>query len=91
MNPFLFFAGVAAYYKLEQVMLEREAAQTQRELALIQLRERAQQLQQELEDMEFDQTLEPGKYSAKQLRAAQQRADRAQEALLLAEAGIQQR
>lgn len=86
MNPLLSFAGIAAYYKLDQVLAEREAAQTQRELALIQLRARAEQLQQELEDMQFDQSLYPGQHSAKQLRAAQLRADRAQEALLLAEA-----
>ena len=38
MNPLLFFAGIAAYYKLEEVLAERETAQTKRELALIQLR-----------------------------------------------------
>ena len=91
MNPLLFFAGIAAYYKLEEVLAERETAQTKRDLALIQLRARAEQLQQELEDMQFDQTLQPSRHSAKQLRAAQQQADRAQEALLLAEAGIYQR
>ncbi|MCD2163820.1 hypothetical protein [Comamonas koreensis] len=87
MNPLLFFAGIAAYYKLDQVLTEREATQAKRELALIQLRARAKQLQQELEVMQFDQSLDPGQYSAKHLRAAQQRADRAQEALLLAETG----
>ncbi|MBB6579380.1 hypothetical protein HNP33_003492 [Comamonas odontotermitis] len=87
MNPLLFFAGIAAYYKLEEVLAERETAQTKRELALIQLRARAEQLQQELEDMQFDQTLQPSRHSAKQLCAARQRADRAQEALLMAEAG----
>lgn len=86
MNPLLFFAGIAAYYKLDQVLAKREATQTNRELALIHLRARAEQLQLELEDMQFDQSLDPVQHSPKQLRAAQQRADRAQEALLLAEA-----
>ena len=73
------------------MLAEREATQTRHEVALIQLRARAEQLQQALEDMQLEQTLDPGTHSVKQLRAAQQQADRAQEALLLAEAGIYQR
>ena len=60
----------------------------EREQAVAALRERARQTQDALDDMEIDLIANPGKYSAKQLRSARRKADRAQEALLLAEAGV---
>ncbi len=73
--------GLAAYGKYLQVTGEREQA-------VAALRERARQTQDALDDMEIDLIANPGKYSAKQLRSARRKADRAQEALLLAEAGV---
>jgi|GEM_PF-6402189 len=73
--------GLAAYGIYLQVTGEREQA-------VAALRERARQAQDALDDMEIDLIANPGKYSAKQLRSARQKADRAQEALLLAEAGV---
>lgn len=90
MDAFWFFAGVAAYYKLDEVRLAREADKRarydERACAIDQLRSRAESLQDEFDEMQFDLTCDPDKYSARQMRAAQQRADRAQEALLLAQA-----
>ena len=73
--------GLAAYGKYLQVTGEREQA-------VAALRERARQTQDALDDMEIDSIAHPGKYSAKQLRSARRKADRAQEALLLAEADV---
>lgn len=73
--------GLAAYGKYLQVTAERERA-------VGALRERARQTQDALDDMEIDLIANPGKYSAKQMRSARQKAERAQEALLLAEAGV---
>ena len=87
MDAFWFFAGVAAYYKLDEVLLAREAKERDRDDAIERLRWRAQSLQEKLEEMERDLIYDPEKYNARQMRAAEQRADRAQEALLLAQAG----
>lgn len=51
------------------------------------LRERAQELQERVEDMEFDRIVEPGKYSARQLRRARAKANRADRLAMLAESG----
>lgn len=85
MDVFWFFAGIAAYYKLEGDRLANESA---RDDAIEKLRLRAQSMQDELKDMEFHLISEPKKYSARQIRAAQQRADRAEGALLLALASV---
>ena len=82
----LAFLGLAAYGKHVQAGAARERKELQAQDAIDALRERAQQLHDAVQDMEIDLIAEPGKHSAKSLRAAQQRADRAQEALLLAQA-----
>jgi len=51
------------------------------------LRERALELRERVEDMELDQIVEPGKYSARQLRRARAKANRADRAAMLAESG----
>lgn len=51
------------------------------------LRERAQELRERVEDMEFDRIVEPGKYSARQLRRARAKANRADRLAMLAESG----
>lgn len=48
------------------------------------LRERAQELRERVEDMEFESIITPGKYSAKQLRAARAKASRADRAAMRA-------
>mgnify|MGYP001163301013 CR=1 FL=1 len=86
MNAFIAFLGLAAYGKC----LQADAARERQQLAADALRQRAQDLQAQLQDMELDAITDPGRHSARQLRAARNRADRAQEAALLAEAGIHQ-
>lgn len=77
----LIFFGLAACRKYLQASGEREQA-------LDALRERALQAQDALDDMEIALIADPAKYSTQQMRAARKKADRAQEALLLAEAGV---
>ena len=87
MNPLIAFLGLAAYGKYTQAEAARERRQLQTQQAQDALQRRAQDLQDAVQDMEIDLIAEPDKYSARQLRAARQRADRAHEAALLAQAG----
>ena len=77
----LAFVGLAAYGKYMQ-------AEAERERAINALRDRALELQDAVQNMEIDLIADADKYSAKQMRAARHRADRALDALLLAEAGL---
>lgn len=86
MDAFWFLAGVAVYYKLDEVRLQREAAGRARDDAIENLRLRAQSLNDELDEMQFDLIIDPERYSEREIRAAQRRADRAQEAVLQAQA-----
>lgn len=79
--------GLYAYGKCLEAEVERDRRRLQAEQAIEALRQRAQDLQDALHDMELDLITDPGKYSARHMRAARRRADRAQEAALLAEAG----
>lgn len=91
MNALFAFLGLAAYGKLTQAEAARDLDRLAARQAVQALHERAQDLHAQLQDMEWDAALEPGLHSARQLRAARRRAERAQEAALLAEAGMYSR
>ena len=80
--------GFYVYGKCAQAEAARELRQLQAQQAIDALHQRAQDLQDAVQAMEFDLIMDPGKHSAKHMRAARRRADRAQEAALLAEAGL---
>ena len=73
--------------------LEHESAiervREERESAIEALRERAERLQEAVDDMESALRYDPQAHSEKQLNAARRKADRAEEALLMARAGVQ--
>ncbi|MBS0501125.1 MAG: hypothetical protein JSR74_12480 [Proteobacteria bacterium] len=82
MNAFLAFLGMAAYGKHQQATAARSLRQLER---LQQLRQQAAQLHDALHQLELDEITRPGTHSAAQLRAARQRAERAELQLSQAE------
>ena len=80
--------GLFAYGKYLEHEIKSERAREERESAIEALRERAERLQEAVADMESALRYDPQAHSEKQMDAARRKADRAEEALLLAEAGV---
>lgn len=81
-------AGLFAYSKYLEYESKSERAREERESAIEALSERAERLRDAVKDMEEELRYNPGAYSLKQLHKAEDKADRAEEALWMAQAGV---